>query len=267
MSAAGLAVWLLVLGPSSLEVGAVIPPGTYSAATLIQACAALDGESVVLETARLGDRPVTLRAPLTVQPTSMLAFEVLLRTAGLHRIRHVERAGEIFTYITTDPHRRPPPERGYSVRRWRVRHVEVDQVVEMLNTLVEAREGERAEADRTQFVTHAATGTLIARYHSEKDLEPYAELLEQLDRPPGEERAALRRWSPRRRLAAHVAPELEAAWQKQGMPALRLVVHRKSNSLLITAPPSVWPDLLALLDRLDRASDGELPKPDEAHPR
>ncbi|MGE3165678.1 MAG: hypothetical protein AB7O52_12280 [Planctomycetota bacterium] len=251
MSATSLAVWLLLLGPPEVPVGTVIPAGPHPAATLLGACASIDGLPITLESPELAHRSVLLFTPLAVHEGSLLPLEVLLRSAGLHRVRWVERSGRTISFVSTDPEARPPSELGYAVRRWRVRHVDVDQVAVLLNALVETREAERARELRTSFVVHTGTSTLIARYQTEEDLEPYAALLEQLDRPPAPDRASLRHWRPRHRLAALVAVELESEWDRRGGGSLRVVVHQPSNTLLITAAPGEWPDLERLLQDLD----------------
>lgn len=262
MTATAVAIWLTLLGPSQPGVGDVIPPGLHPAATLIAACAALDSTPLLFEHPTIGDRPVWVRVAITVSQKSSVALEVLLRTAGVHRLYHSNVQGHKYWYLTTDPKSRPPEELGFQVKYWRVQHVEVAQVAEMLNTLVASREGSRTKEElRTSFIAHPESGTLLVRYRSAQDLVPYEKVLHELDRPPAADMATLRHWRPSHRKVANLAPELEREWLLLDHPPLGVVAHQPSNTLLLRVTPRLWPKVERLLERLDR------PQPNRRDPK
>lgn len=253
MAATVVAVWMTLLGPSEPGIGDVIPPGLHPAATLIAACSALDSRPILFEKPEIGSIPVRVRVALTVSEKSAVALDVLLRTAGIHRAYHTNVRGHGFWYLTTDPHSKPPEEVGFQVKYWRVLHIEAAQVAEILNSLVTAREGTRPDpTTRTTFIPHPETSTLLIRYQTAQDLIPYEKVFHELDRPPAPDLAKLRHWRPTYRKVTRLAPELEREWLLLEHPPLLIVPHHPSNTLLLRVTPRLWPEVLALLERLDQ---------------
>lgn len=247
-------LWLAGTLVQPIALGERIEPGVYPSGLLVRARAVMTGHEVVYDTPDLAGVLVGVGEPIVVSATEAPRIEILLRAHGIFLNPLDVRGRPAFLFVSREPGKVPPQEIPYSLAIIPLEHARIGEVVKTLKDEIEEVESAwPEEIPRSRVVADERTNKILLRCASEKQLALYRELIARLDEPdrPGT-RPALERWSCRARVADELAEELAREWKKLGRRPFRIVVHRKTNSLLLRLPIQDWPDVQALLERIDR---------------
>lgn len=248
------ALWLAAHLLQPVSPGDVIEPGLYPADYLLRAYACLDGYEVVYDTEDLPGVLIGVGVTLPVARPEQQRMELLLRAGGVFLKPLDVRGKPAFLFASRDPAQNPPQELSYQVVVITLQHARVKEVESILSKEIEDTEKEwPEEVPRSRVVGDSRTSKLVLRCASSDQLQIYRAIATRLDQPDRpESKPALRSWVCRELMADDLAQTLADAWKARGGAPFKIVTHRRTNSLMIRLPLQYWPDVEALLIRLDK---------------
>ncbi len=234
------------------QTGDTIEPGLYRCGQIARAVGAIKQLDVIIDSDGSEARGVWVRRPTVVSNDSAARLEIYLRASGVFISEFKRPRDKPCLFVSTNPNKRPRLGLGYRATVFELRHAKASDIVNKLHAEVDKREKSLPEGSRTRFTADERSQKIIVRYNSEALLDAYRKVVAVLDVPDNERsRPKLERWRARSMKAAKLEPLLAASWKESGRAALNIVVHAKTNSLLIRLPVHLVPDLHRMLQEID----------------
>ncbi|MFN0058135.1 MAG: secretin N-terminal domain-containing protein [Planctomycetota bacterium] len=140
---------------------------------------------------------------------------------------------------------------GRRVARLELRHLSTRVAVDALRKVIAADERAIEPAsDRTHVVEDAQNGRILISYSEPDRYKKYRELLAKIDVPPADRapKEELQTWVCQHRVVDEVIAAVRESWKD---PQLPLVAMQTNNTLLVRVAPNAWPELRALIEKID----------------
>ncbi|OUU20059.1 MAG: hypothetical protein CBC13_11245 [Planctomycetia bacterium TMED53] len=255
MNTLGICLSAFLLLPLPTEPGDVLPKGYLPAASLLRGWALLSDAPLVYAEDKMGNTPVNLLKPFTLNHQNFQLLEALLNNSGLF-LKPVGSADQPRAYwITYNPLADPPRPKPI-IEVIQLEHLDPEEAVDLLRSEARSKEKNLDPLDRySNFVPSPRTNSIVLNCASNARLNHYLRLIREKDQrpPPNQDRPALKIWKAQFMRAPLLAELLEQRWEDRGGQGIHVVVNEPTNSLLIRIPEHLWKEAQKMLQDLDRS--------------
>ncbi len=254
MNALTICVWVGLSLPFPQQVGDQLPAGYIPAGCVLHAWSLSTGESLILESSKIGHLPVKILKPIQVTKSASDFLQTLLQSSGLF-LKPITRSST--HWVTMDP-LKMPPRPTQIIRVIPIQHLDCDSICDLLRQEAKRREKNLEPLDRySNFVSDLRSNSVVITVASEPRLKYYLNFIAKTDQPPelGNDRPVLRSWRAQKMRSSQLAELLKDRWSDRGGQPIQVVANESTNTLLIRIPLHLWAEAEKILQQLDGHSD------------